>query len=127
MRGKLSAPLSGPDLALIVGAYFADLWHEHRKALLRLWGFTEKDPKGAHPSSSLHKKLAELPAAELARCLLDCALVGELRSSPWNDSRPERLLAFAARHKINAEAIRRQSSVDFEDKAKAEKARKRRA
>lgn len=111
VRGKAGAPLAGADLALIVGAYFSDLWHEHRKTLLKLWGFAEKDPKGS-VASPLQKKLSGLSAAELVRCLLDCALVGELRTSPWNDSRPERLLALAARYKIDAKAIRRQALAE---------------
>jgi hypothetical protein len=118
VRAKVTAQLSTADLAIVVGAYFEDLWHEHRKTLLRLWGFTEKDPKGS-AQFPIQKKLAALSAAELTRCLIDCVLVGELRSSAWNQSHPTRLLTLAGRYRINPRTIRRQIDVEFKDKEKA--------
>lgn len=126
VRGKAGAALAGPDLALIVGAYFADLWHEHRKTLLKLWGFAEKDPKGSL-ESPLQKKLSGLSGAQLVRCLLDCALVGELRTSPWNDTRPERLLAFAGRYKIDAKAVRRQALKQSKAEGNSKQPKKRKS
>ena len=124
VRAKVSAPLVMADLVLVVGAYFEDLWHEHRKTLLKLWGLAEKEPKGgAQPT--LNKKLADLSAAELARCLIDCALVGELRSVGWNASRPARLLMLADRYRINLKAIKRESDAEFKEKTKTKTSKKR--
>ena len=126
VRAKVTAPLGTQDLAVVVGAYFEDLWHEHRKTLLKLWGFTESNSKGSSQATP-HKKLAELPASELARCLIDCVLVGELRGSAWNASRPTRLLTLAGRYRINPKAIKRQTDVEFKDKAKATTSKKRKS
>jgi ParB/RepB/Spo0J family partition protein len=125
VRAKVTAPLGAVELAAVVRGYFEDLWHEHRKTLLRLWGFTEKDPKGT-AQFALSKKLAGLSTAELTRCLIDCALVGELRSPAWNESRPVRLLALAGRYRINPQTIKRQMEVEFKEKTK-EKAPKRKS
>jgi ParB/RepB/Spo0J family partition protein len=126
VRAKVTAPLGTQELAVVVGAYFEDLWHEHRKTLLKLWGFTESNPKGSSQATP-HKKLAELPASELARCLIDCVLVGEPRGSAWNTSRPARLLTLAGRYRINPKTIRRQADVEFKDKAQAPASKKRKS
>lgn len=119
MHDKVSAPLGVRELVFLLEAYFDDLWHEHRKTLLRLWG-TAPAPKSAAPVATL-RLLEKLSATELTRRLIDCALVGELKSSQWAQVSPKRLLRLATRHKINLKAVRSESDAALK-KAEPKKA-----
>jgi ParB/RepB/Spo0J family partition protein len=115
LRAKPGTTLTTPDLLLVAGAFFDSTGHDHRVSLVRLWGWLNKGDK-SRPEEVGHKKLATLTPAELVRFLIDCALVSELRAPAWSETPPTRMLALAARHRIDARALRREAEAQLKSK-----------
>jgi ParB/RepB/Spo0J family partition protein len=115
VREKVTGSLSREDMALVAGAFYADIWDGNRKRVMALWGWEHKG--GSVNTGKAH--VAQMKEAELRRLLVDLALVKETHVWTWDSSssRPTQLLEAAKRHGVDAAAIRRE--VETAAKAKA--------
>jgi ParB/RepB/Spo0J family partition protein len=92
--------IAPPALALVLDGLWRHIWHEYRKVLAELWGWTGS----VHPDSILGR-VQKLDATKLARMIVQAALVDETKASIHGD-RSARLKAGAQRWKIPADKIR---------------------
>jgi ParB/RepB/Spo0J family partition protein len=106
IRLKTPKALESADLKLVASALWRQLGHDAQIRLVILWGWADKK-KAASAVYQLGPRIAKLAGNELLRFVLDCALVGEVRSSAWDSSRPVGLLDAAKRLRIDVEAIRK--------------------
>jgi ParB/RepB/Spo0J family partition protein len=121
IRAKVGAGLSLDDVRLVAQMFFQDVWDEHRKRIMALWGWTEDKRSGR--VGSARARIAQLSHAEVARLLLDLAVITDTHCVPYGDRPPTNLLATAKRYKVDADAIRRGVLEEVRAKAK-EKASK---
>lgn len=95
------------DFVRIAHAFFNDIWAEYRKLVLRLWGWNELE-KTQHRNGvdPVLAGISALSSEDLARFMLDCALVMEVNVGPYDNSKCAELEAAAARRGIDVAAIR---------------------
>ena len=122
IRAKTPKALESTDLKLVACALWRQLGHDAQIRLVILWGWADKK-KAPAAVYQMSPRIAKLAGSELLRFVLDCALVGEVRSSTWDSSKPTRLLDTAKRLRIDVEAIRKSIQAGNENK-KADTARK---
>lgn len=115
------------DLRLVALQMFDNLPNNTipKKLVMELYGWT--DETFSYPERFAKTKAAidALTPAQLNQFIRDCALCRELDVNQYtatSKDKPENLLAFAARAKVNAKQIR--SDVDGEAKAKADAKKK---
>lgn len=113
-----SGQLSTADGALVAREFFQSTGHEFRKRIVNLWMPPEASPpaKDKTPSKmdqdyrrqqAFEKRIATLDGAELARLLVDLAIVGDTAASVYSNRKPQNLLAAAERMGVDAAKIRR--------------------
>lgn len=107
--------LGQADLALVAAAFFEDIWDEHRKRILALWGWGGE--KGSR-RDVVRNKAHDLDETQLARFLVDLALVKDTRYSAYDGAGPKRLLAAATRYRVDAAAIRKEVLAEAAAKRK---------
>jgi len=122
---SLMMNLVDEDLRLIAAQMFDSLpgGTIAKKFLMELYGWTEATV--AYPyRENIKKAVAALTPAQLNQFIRDCSLCRELDISVYTDpkAKPEHILAFAVRTKVDAKKIR--AEVDAEAKAKADKKKK---
>ena len=122
IRLKTPKTLEGADLKLVAGALWRQLGHDAQIRLVILWGWADKK-KAPSAVYQMSPRITKLAGNELLRFVLDCALVGEVRSSAWDSSKPLGLLDAAKRLRIDVESLRKSIKAGNESK-KAEAARK---
>ena len=122
IRLKTPKTLEGADLKLVAGALWRQLRHDAQIRLVILWGWADKK-KAPSAVFQMSPRITKLAGNELLRFVLDCALVGEVRSSAWDSSKPSGLLDAARRLRIDVESLRKSIIAGNESK-KAETARK---
>jgi len=117
IRAKTPKALQAADLSLMAGALWHQLGNDAQVRLVTLWGWAERKqaPSAVYQCAP---RIAKLSGAELLRFLLDCALIGEVHASAWNNAKPKGLLDTAKRLKIDAERIRK--SLNEEQRHKAQ-------
>jgi ParB/RepB/Spo0J family partition protein len=125
-HASLMMNLVDPDLRLIALQLFENLpWGTiPTKFLLETYGWSE-DTFCYPRREKIKEAIDALSPAGLNQFIRDCALCRDLEISVYTDtskSKPDNLLAFAQRTKVDAKKIR--SDVQAEAKAKAEKKNK---
>jgi len=121
-HSSLMMNLVDPDLRLVAAQMFENLsWGMiPTKTLIRLYGWTEEQFN--HPRrENIRAAIDALTQPQLNQFIRDCALCRELDVNIYTEqkSKPENMLAFAKRTKVDAKRIR--AEVEAEAKAKAEK------
>ena len=86
------------------------LWHradhDARIRLVNLWGWAEKG-EAAEMVYRSDAQVAKVSEADLLRLAIDCALVDEVRASPYDARKPAKLLETAKRLRVNLEGFER--------------------
>jgi hypothetical protein len=100
LRAKVGR-LEAKELALIAGAYWEEIWHENQKRVLDAWSW----PQGAS-DKAIAERIQKLPPAQLARFLVDLAIVREIPCKSYNANAPTRLVALGRRHGVSLDKIR---------------------
>jgi ParB/RepB/Spo0J family partition protein len=114
VRGKSQSALSRTELEQIALITFTHHGYESRKRILKVWGWDRVNGKpvdNVQHEAVAGARIPKLTDAELTRFLLDGVFVSDLHVSAWINSKPERLLAAAKKHRIDVEAIRKASDV----------------
>jgi len=104
------------DWRMVAEAFFADIWHEHRKRVCKQWGW-EHD-------RAIAKHLAALTAEQVALFMFDCALVIETYVGPYEQGKAPRLAAAAERHGVDVAPIRKELAAEVKAKGAAKKGKK---
>lgn len=88
-----AAPRDAADLALVARAAINGVSHNDKAVLAKLWGSTSFD--------QLRKKVGSMPAEDLTKLLLDCALVEDVMSTAWHMvPKPDTLTTAARRYGV---------------------------
>lgn len=95
-----AAPLAlgQPDLALVAAQFFGRALDDSRKRIAKLYGWEKNQKQDA--------AIAALNPEQLARLLMDLALVGETHVMAHSTAKPEALAAAAERAGVDAAKIR---------------------
>lgn len=114
IRPRLPEVLRRVELELIALVLFDRLDNEVQKTMLKLWQWEPSKPKGYESTmrATGRDRIPKLNDSELSAFLLDCCYAGELRTFTWSESKPEMLLAAAARFKIDPEKIRKEVAAE---------------
>ena len=129
--------MSTADGALIAGEFFECTSHEFRKRIVELWSPPEAAPADAKAEKkglstdadwkrqqAFKKRIPTLGGPELARLLLDLALVGEVSNAhAYGATKAANLLATAERLGVDAARIRRELAAEAKP-ARTPKAKK---
>ncbi|HVF61710.1 MAG TPA: ParB/RepB/Spo0J family partition protein [Thermoanaerobaculia bacterium] len=111
VRAKVTA-LRREDLVFIALAVFEEIWSENRKRIVEMWGWKrEQKGYGERWSAAASREIPKLTEAELARLLVDLAVIRDTTAAPYDKSKPDRLLAAAKRHGVDAARIRRTAAA----------------
>lgn len=126
VREKHPPKLGRRELELVASTLLHRLWDDNRKQVSALWMPESEKGSAYEKINDLEKKLPKLTDAEIARLLLDCVHVGELRCGGYNDEKPELLIAAAKKARVDVDAIRKeltpQKKAKVAKKAKSKKA-----
>lgn len=119
---SLMMNLVDPDLRLVAAQMFYNLpgGMVSKKFLMELYGWTEETV--SHPyRENIKKAVDALTPAQLNQFIRDCSLCLEIDINVYTEpkSKPDNMLAFAARTKVDAKNIR--AEVDAEAQAKKDK------
>jgi hypothetical protein len=98
--------IAGADLRLVAQALWHRADHDSRIRFVNLWGWVEKG-KAAEVVYRSDAQVAKLSESDLRRLAIDCALVDEVRASPYDARKPAKLLETAKRLRVNLEEIRK--------------------
>lgn len=120
VREKMRAKPTAADLQMVAEAFFADIWHEGRKEVLKLWEMTGL---AGHFVKDTGAAIAKLSSEDLVQFTCDCALVTQLHVGPYDGGTAPRLMAAAKRHGVDVDAVRKEIEASARETAKT-KARK---
>lgn len=112
--------LEDTEHAWVAQTLFDLLHFDHQKRIACLWyGPTDKKQDDRAVVDAFRASSPALPGSDLARLLIEMALVGEVSVGAWSlDRRPERLLAAATSYGINAEGLKKEVAAEFKAKEK---------
>lgn len=92
-------------LELVALGCAADVWHEARKDLSAVMGWS--DDKKTGDTKAIAARIAKTSAKELSQVLVGLAVAKELHAQSYSPQRCDRLLAAAKHYKVDAAKIRR--------------------
>lgn len=111
-------PLSIDDWRMVCARMVDRLDHNDTKRLLEFLGWGELH--GWEQRSAFVQKFASLNMDDVQQVMFAAALISETYSAAWSNSQPERLLAAAERHGVDAKAVKQ----EIKAAAKAEEKKK---
>jgi ParB/RepB/Spo0J family partition protein len=120
VRAKTPASLQAADLRLLAQSLWRLVGHESSVRLVKVWGWAEKG-KANDEVYKCEARIAKLSDQDIVRFVIDCALIDEVRASPYDTRKPTRLLSTAARLKIDAAAVRKCLTAESANKTSGAK------
>jgi ParB family chromosome partitioning protein len=121
---KVDEDLPRPVRELVARGFFNDVWHEARKDLIQVLGWTEDKAK-SRPDEIVAAKLPKISGAELSRVVVGLAVAKDLHAHGYGGQKPETLAAMAKAYKVDADKIRRDAAAAAKAKGSKKAAAKR--
>jgi ParB/RepB/Spo0J family partition protein len=116
VRQKYPATLGESELRDVAQTWFWSMNFDAQKQVCAVWDWpVDRDQS---------KKIKELTEGDLARLLLDMSVASEIKANAWSNHKPERLLSYCKRYKIDAEKIRAEVKAQEKQNPKAVKTAK---
>lgn len=118
VREKSNAALDRNDLRTIAAMLFRQCPNTEQPMIMALYGWDKSINEWPHREKNLQAAIAKLDGQQAAQLIRDLTLAGDLTISSHNfdKSKPEKLLAAAARAGVDPESIK--AAVKAEAKAK---------
>jgi ParB/RepB/Spo0J family partition protein len=96
-------PVSNEEFKFIAARFYVRLWHEGQKIIDKLWAL-ERD------RAQIEKVIEAFEPAELARFMLDCALVGDVWVYQYEQKSAAELVGACERRGIDAAKLRAEAT-----------------
>lgn len=130
---KAPAKFGRKDLELVAEALLREIWHDYRKQLIKMLGWTENKkggPRGLDYERIGAAKIPKLPTRGLGQFILAMALVRDLEVNEWGEG-GKALRATAKRYRVDEAKITRTAKLELDARrkirAKADREKKRQA